>query len=137
VLWDHERYKYFAYVTNYPGPVVGQYRFCVERCTLEAFIKEGKNGSQYHFLPCQERPANEAHLAHVQLAYNLFIWWKLLYAPAGVNRWTVDTIRRRVLSLCGNLRHRANGWLLSLPVWWPWKSVYEDWAIATGLPPPC
>lgn len=107
VLWEHEQYRYFAYVTNCRGPVLDPYQFCVERCTLEAFIKEGKLGFQYHFLPCQTLDANCAYLSHVQMAYNLFTWWKLLHAPAGVNRWTVDTFRRQVLNICGNLTRRG------------------------------
>jgi hypothetical protein len=135
VLWEREKYAYFAYVTDYPGTVVEQYQFAVERCTLEACIKESKNGFQYHFLPCQELDANRAYLAHVQMAYNLSIWWKVLGAPAGVNRWTIETLRERVLNICGNLKRRAGGWLLTLPAWWPWKSVYEELAVFAGLAP--
>ncbi len=47
VLWDGEKYKYFAYVTNYRGGLVDQFKFCVERCSLEGFIKEGKAGFHY------------------------------------------------------------------------------------------
>jgi hypothetical protein len=136
VLWDSERYKYFAYVTDYDGTPLEQFKFCVQRCSLENFIKESKRGFHYDFLPHQELDANRAYLAHVQMAYNLAIWWKVLRAPAGVNRWTVETVRRRILSICGNLRRRAGRWTLSLPRRWPWKSVYRELAAASGLPPP-
>lgn len=136
VLWEWAKYKYFAYVTNYRAQIFDQFKFCVERCTLESFIKEGKNGFRYEFLPCKELDANRAYLAHLQMAYNLFIWWKLLRAPAGVNRWTVETVRRRILNICGNLRRHLGGWILSLPRWWPWQSTYRQLALASGLPPP-
>ena len=119
-------YRYFAYVTNYRAPLLTQFRFGTERCSLESFIKEGKGSFQYNFLPCAERNANEAYLTFVQLAYNLAILFKLRTAPAGVNRWTMKTLRDRVLCICGNLRRRGSGWLLSLPAWWPYQTVFRQ-----------
>jgi hypothetical protein len=136
VLWESERYKYFAYVTNYEGTPVEQFRFCVERCGLENFIKEGKLGFHYDFLPHEELDANRAYLGHVEMAYNLAIWWKALAAPAPVNRWTIETLRMRILNICGNLKKRMGRWVLSLPEWWPWKSVWRQMAAASGLSPP-
>ena len=136
VLWEGERYRYFAYVTNYRRPLFEQYKFCVERCTLESFIKEGKNGFAYDFLPCGELDANRAYLGHVQMAYNLFVWWKVLKAPAGMNRWTIQTMRRRILNVCGNLRRWMGRWVLSLPASWPWQASYGQLAAAHGLSPP-
>jgi hypothetical protein len=135
VLWEWEKYKYFAYVTNYRAPVAAQFRFCVERCSLEGFIKESKAGFRYDALPCGELDANRAYLAHVQMAYNLVLWWKLLRAPAGVNRWTVATLRERLLTICGNVRRHLGRWVLSLPTWWPWRSVYEELAAMAGFAP--
>ena len=136
VLWDSERYKYFAYVTNYEGTPVEQFRFCVERCSLESFIKEGKCGFHYDFLPHRELGANRAYLGHVEIAYNLAIWWKLLRAPGAVSRWAIETLRMRVLNICGNLKKRMGRLILSLPKWWPWESVYRQIAAASGLSPP-
>jgi hypothetical protein len=136
VLWQWAKYKYFAYVTNHRGSLVERFNFCVERCTLESFIKESKNGFHYDFLPCKELAANLAYLGHIQMAYNLFIWWKLLRAPGGVNRWTIETVRRRLLNICGNLRSHMGKWVLSLPKWWPWQTVYVQLAVAAGIRPP-
>jgi len=136
VLWDWERYKYFAYVTSYEGTPLEQFRFCVERCGVENFIKEGKLGFHYDFLPHEELDANRAYLGHVQMAYNLAIWWKVLDAPSPVNRWTIDTFRVRLLNICGNLKKRLGRWVLSLPEWWPWQNVYRQIAAGTGLSPP-
>jgi len=136
VLWDWERYKYFAYVTDYDGTPLEQFKFCVERCSVENFIKEGKRGFHYDFLPHEELDANRAYLGHVQMAYNLAIWWKVLTAPSPVNRWTIDTLRMRVLNICGNLKKRMGRLVLSLPEWWPWQSIYGQIAAASGLSPP-
>lgn len=43
-------YKYRAYVTNFPGSLEKQYKFAVERATLESNIKEFKNDFGYAFL---------------------------------------------------------------------------------------
>lgn len=136
VLWEWARYKHFAYVTNHRAPLVEQFRFCVERCTLESFIKEGKNGFHYDFLPCRELDANRAYLGHVQMAYNLFIWWKQLRAPARVNRWTIETVRRRLLNICGDLKRQMGRWVLSLPKWWPWQVTYMELAVRASIRAP-
>jgi hypothetical protein len=126
VLIEGEQYKYFAYVTDFKGPLFSQYSYCVERCSLESFIKEAKGSFDWQFLPCAELSANRAYLLHVQIAYNLAIFFKLLAAPNGVNRWTVETLRARVLCVCGNLRRRAGRWILSLPEWWPYQTVFRQ-----------
>lgn len=125
-LFAGEKYKYFAYVTNYRAPLLTQFQFCVERCSLESFIKESKQGFDYHRLPCAEANANRAYLQHVQLTYNLAIFFKLGLAVRGVNRWTIDTLRVRILRICGNLRRKAGRWLLSLPKWWPYRTVFQQ-----------
>ncbi len=121
-----DEYRYFASVTNYRAPLLTQFRFSSERCSLESFIKEGKGSFQYDSLPCKERNANEAYLAFVQLSYNLAILFKLRTAPKGVNRWTMKTLRERVLCICGNLRRCGSRWLLSLPAWWPYQTVFRQ-----------
>ena len=135
VLWEHEKYKYFAYVTNHPGGAYEQFRFCVERCSLENFIKEAKSGLYYDFLPCAELNANRAYLGHVQLAYNLLIWWKLLKTLPAVNRWTADTLRMRLFNVCGNLKKYMGKWILTLPEQWPWRTLYMQLAASAGLVP--
>jgi len=132
VMYEWQKYKYFAYVTNYRAPLKTQWQFSVERCSLENFIKESKRGFYYDLFPCQELSANQAYLGHVQMAYNLVIWWKLLRTPAGINRWTVATLRERVWNVCGNLVQKAGKWVLSLPVCWPWRTIYERLASIAG-----
>jgi hypothetical protein len=136
VLWEGERYKYFAYVTNFRSTVVEQYRFCVERCSLENFIKESKHGFHYDFLPCQEEDANRAYLGHVQLAYNLSIFWKLLVMPRGINRWTIQTIRDRFLCIAGRVYREGKRWVVSLASWWPYRTEYEKiWSRCENFAP--
>lgn len=135
-LWKGEAYKYFAYITNYRAPVQDQYAFCVERCSLESFIKESKHGFRYDFLPCKEESANRAYLGHVQLAYNLSIFWKLLVAPRGINRWTIQTIRDRFLCIAGRLVREGSQWVVSLAEWWPYRTEYERvWKQCAKLTP--
>ena len=120
------RYRHFAYVTNRRATPVEQFRFCVERCSLESFIKEAKLGAHYDRLPSAQATANRAYLQYTALAYNLAIYWKLHRAPRAVNRWTLDTLRARLFRIGGNLRRRGGRWVLSLPRWWPYRSVLEE-----------
>jgi hypothetical protein len=126
LLLGDDIYKYFAYITDYNAPLETQFRFCTERCSLESFIKEGKGNFHSNFLPCRELSANRAYLGHVQLAYNLAIFFKRLGTPHGVNRWTIQTLRDRVFSICGNLRWKKDRWVLSLPRWWPYQTVFRQ-----------
>jgi hypothetical protein len=125
LLLGDDIYKYFAYITNYNAPLETQFRFCTERCSLESFIKEGKGNFHSNFLPCKELSANQAYLGHVQLAYNLAIFFKMRGVPNGVNRWTIQTLRDRIFSICGNLRRLQDRWVLSLPNWWPYQTVFR------------
>jgi len=124
-LFDHERYRYFAYVTNYRAPLASQFQFCVERCTLEANIKEYKGDFNYDFLPCAEFDANRAYVNYVVLARNLSIFFRLWSAPTTVNRWTLATFQARILRICGNLRRYKDRWILSLPTWWPYRTIIK------------
>lgn len=125
-LLKQERYKYFAYVTNYRASVAEQFRFAIERCTLEANIKEYKGDFDYDFLPCAEFHANKAYVCYVALARNLSIFFRLWSAPATVNRWTLGTFQARILRVCGNLRRNGGRWILSLPSWWPYQTIMND-----------
>lgn len=125
LLFGEDVFKYFAYVTNYAAPLTTQFQFCTERCSLESFIKESKGNFHSNFLPCKELSANQAYVGHIQLAYNLAIFFKLLGVPGGVNRWTIRTLRDRILAICGNLRRVQGRWVLSLPRWWPYQTVFR------------
>lgn len=98
----------------------------MERCTLEANIKEYKADLGYDFLPCAESHANRAYVNYVVLARNLSIFFRLWSAPSTVNRWTLGTFQARILRVCGNLRRYGDRWILSLPTWWPYRTIIED-----------
>lgn len=122
-LLEKEKYKYFAYVTNNRATLAEQFRFSVERSTLEANIKEYKNDFDYDFLPCKEFHANRAYVGYVALARNLSIFFRRQTAPPTVNRWTMGTFHARILRVCANIKRQAGRWIVSLPVWWPYRTV--------------
>ncbi len=124
-LFEGYRYKHFAYVTNKKGKLLSVFKFCVERCSLERCIKEAKLGFEADALPCMEFEANCAYLGHMQLAYNLMIYFKLLCLPPGANRWTVDTMRRRILLIPGNFKRVKKGWILHLPRDWHFQGIFN------------
>jgi len=125
-FFESDKYKYFAYVTNYRASVFRQFKFAVERCSLESFIKENKKDFHYDSLPAAEFHANQAYLAYVTLSRNLSIFFRLLTAPATVNRWTFKTFQHRILRVCGNLRRNGRGRILSLPEWWPYQTIFKQ-----------
>ena len=135
-LIDAEKYKYFAYVTNYQGTAVEQFRFGVERCTLEANIKEYKSDFNYDFLPCQELHANKAYVGYVALARNLSLFFRLRSAPPTVNRWTLGTFQARMLRVCGNLKRSGKRWILTLPTWWPYQTIMNEMIERCGAQSP-
>lgn len=125
LLWEDLRFEYYAYVIKYPRPLREQFKFAVERCSLENCIKEAKNGLHYGALPHAELNANLAYLGHVQAAYNSLVFWKGLEAPPEVNRYTTETLRARFLNVPGNLVRRSGRWVLSLPTRWPWQVSFR------------
>jgi hypothetical protein len=125
-IFDFDRYKHFAYVTNYRRPLYEQFKFAVERCSLESFIKESKNEFNYDFLPCKEFHANRAYVGYTTLARNLSIFFRLLVSPPTVNRWSCKTFQQRLLRVPGNLWRQNGQWNLSLQVDWPYKTVLEE-----------
>lgn len=62
----------------------------------------------------------------VVLARNLSIFFRLWSAPTTVNRWTLATFQTRILRICGNLRRYKDRWILSLPTWWPYRTIIKD-----------
>jgi hypothetical protein len=125
-LMKAEKYRYFAYVTNYRASLENQFFFAIERCTLEANIKEYKRDLHYDFLPCAELDANRAYVAYVALARNLSLFFRLFSAPRTVNRWSLGTFHARVLRVCGNIRRRGKRYIVSLPEWWPYRTVMNE-----------
>ena len=117
-LFEGQKYKVFAYLTNYKGTLWERYKFCVGRCTVEKCIRESKLGFDWHHLPCAEQKANKAYLGHVQLAYNLMISFKLTALGGDAKRWSADRIRRSILMLPGRFSPRNEN-ILHLPDWWP------------------
>ncbi len=125
-LIEGAKYKYFAYVTNYRGNAVEQFQFSIERCTLEANIKEYKADFNYDFLPCKELHANKAYVGYVALVRNLSVFFRLWCAPRTVNRWTLGTFQARILRVCGNLKRTGGRWILSLPTSWPYRTIMDE-----------
>jgi len=125
-LFESDTYKYFAYVTNYRTTTFGQFKFGVERCSLESFIKENKKDFHYDLLPAAEFHANQAYVSYVTLARNLSIFFRLLTAPPTVNRWTFKMFQDRILRICGNLRRQGEGQILSLSQWWPYRTIFDQ-----------
>jgi hypothetical protein len=64
---------------------------------------------------------------HIQGVDNLTVdvTHRLWSAPTTVNRWTLATFQARILKICGNLRRYKDRWILSLPTWWPYRTIIK------------
>ena len=89
-------------------------------------MKENKKDFHYDFLPTDELLANQAYLSYVTLARNISIFFRLLTAPPTVNRWTFRMFQDRILRIGGNLRRQADGQILSLSQWWPYRTIFDQ-----------
>ncbi len=79
-----------------PEPVVGFYN---GRGTAEQRVKEGKNALKWTRLSCRSMRANAVRLQLHALAYNLANFLRTLVLPETVERWSLTTLRERVVKI--------------------------------------
>lgn len=97
-------YKYQAIVTNRldlaPEEV---WHFYNERGTAEKLVDEIKNGFAVGEASQHEIKRNRAYALVKQIAYNIFNWWKQAVLPSEKKNCEVETIRREVINVPGNI----------------------------------
>ncbi|WP_141505670.1 IS1380 family transposase [Paenibacillus luteus] len=100
-LWQYE-----AMVTTEAWESIDVWRFYNQRCCMENYIKEGKNGFSIHRIPTQSLAANEIDLLLKLLAYNLFDRFKHHCCNPIRQSYTIQRFRREVFRCAGLLvRH--------------------------------
>ncbi|WP_138751404.1 IS1380 family transposase [Paenibacillus sinopodophylli] len=101
LLWQYE-----AMVTTEAWESIDVWRFYNQRCCMENYIKEGKNGFSIHRIPTQSFAANEIDLLLKLLAYNLFECFKHHCCDPIRQSYTKQRFRREVFRRAGLLvRH--------------------------------
>jgi hypothetical protein len=69
------------------------------RGTAEQWIREGKNAVRWTRLSCRSMQANAARLQLHALAYNLANFFRTLVLPDEVERWSLTTLREKVVKI--------------------------------------
>jgi hypothetical protein len=86
-------------VTNLCRPPERVVAFYNGRGTAEQWVKEGKNALKWTRLSCRSMRANAVRLQLHALAYNLANFLRTLVLPETVERWSLTTLRERVVKI--------------------------------------
>ena len=111
--WSHSR-RVVAKVEWHPGELYPRVGFLVtnlcrppervvafynQRGTAEQWIREGKNAVRWTRLSCRSMTANAVRLQLHALAYNLANFFRTLVLPDEVERWSLTTLREKVVKI--------------------------------------
>src|SRR3712207_1133398 len=86
-------------VTNLGRPPERVVAFYNGRGTAEKWIREGKNAAKWTRLSCRSMKANAVRLQLHALAYNLANFFRTLVLPDEVERWSLTTLREKVVKI--------------------------------------
>ena len=99
-----ELYPHIGFiVTNLSRPANRVVKFYNQRGTAEQWIKEGKNAIKWTRLSCRSMQANAARLQLHALAYNLANFLRTLALPPELERWSLTTIREKLIKIGGKV----------------------------------
>src|SRR4051795_9626905 len=94
-------------VTNLCRPPERVVAFYNQRGTAEQWIKEGKNAVNWTRLSCRSMRANAVRLQLHALASNLANFCRTLVLPDEVERWSLTTLREKVVKIGAKVITRA------------------------------
>jgi hypothetical protein len=84
------------------------------RGTCEQWIKEGKHALEWVRLSCHEFKHNAVRLALFVLAYNLANFLRRLVLPAEMARWSLTTLRGKLVKIGARPTRHARRLLLQM-----------------------
>jgi len=100
-------------VTNLETDNRAVVRFYNKRGTAEQWIKEGKQAVKMTRLSCHRFRSNEVRLWLSLTAYNLGNLWRRLVLPKRIAKWSLTSLRQRLVKTGGRLiKHARYYWLL-------------------------
>lgn len=102
-LFQMKGYTYQVLVTNLPLTAYRVWRFYNDRAEAELIIRELKEAYALGKIPTRSWEANLAYFHLVAFAYNLLNWFKRFCLPEPHNRRSLQTIRRDLLAIPGEL----------------------------------
>jgi len=109
LLWQYE-----AMVTTEAWEAIDVWRFYNQRCCMENYIKEGKNGFAIHRIPTKSFASNEIDLLLKLMAYNLFERFKLQCCDPIYRPYTIQRFRREFIHCAGILVRSGRQYTLKL-----------------------
>src|SRR3954463_10828207 len=86
-------------VTNLCRPPERVVAFYNGRGTAEEGVQEGKNAAKWTRLSCRSMTANAVRRQLHALAYNLANFFRTLVLPDEVERWSLTTLREKVVKI--------------------------------------
>jgi len=114
-------YTYRAFVTNIvrgkPELLVRRHR---RHANVENGIKELKSGFSLSVMPCSIYHANRAWFHLGSIAHNLFAAVKVLFLPAAWAKYTIKTIRYRLIHIGGVLIRHGRRLVVKISRMHPW-----------------
>ena len=101
-------------VTNRTDPAQGVVRFYHGRGTCEQWIKAGKHAVEWMRLSCHQFKDNAVRLALFVLAYNLGNFLRRLVLPLEMARWSLTTLREKLVKIGARLTRHARRLILQM-----------------------
>ena len=96
-------------MTNSCRPAERVVAFYNQRGTAEQWIREGKNAVRWTRLSCRSMQANAVRLQLHALAYNMANFFRTLVLSDGIERWSLTTLREKVVKIGAKVITRAEG----------------------------
>lgn len=123
-LFRMGHYVYRVIVTNLELSPLNLWRFYNDRAEAELVIREMKEAYALGKIPTGDWQANQAYFQLVVFAYNLLNWFRRLCLPEAWQRFTLPTIRQRLLLIPGELVRPQGRPVLKLPQSFPYQDEF-------------
>lgn len=123
-LFQMKGFTYQAIVTNLALTPYRVWRFYNNRAEAELVIRELKEAYSLGKIPTGIWKANVAYFHLVCFAYNLLNWFKRFCLPEPYNRRSLQTIRRDLLAIPGELVRPQGIPTIRLPVSYPHQELF-------------
>lgn len=123
-LFQMKGFSYQAIVTNLPLTPYRVWRFYNDRAEAELVIRELKEAYSLGKIPTGVWKANVAYFHLVCFAYNLLNWFKRFCLPEPYNRCSLQTIRRDLLAIPGELVRPQGIPTIRLPASYPHQDLF-------------
>jgi hypothetical protein len=117
-------YVYLLWVTNLRLSPNKLETFYNQRATCENLISVGKGQLGWNTMRTGSFWTNETLFQVAILAYNVFVWFKRRYLPAGDQGQELETFRNWFIRVAGKVIHTGRRWFIDLGTDYPWK---EEW----------